>query len=341
MLDCQLYGLNPAGHHFTNVLFHIANTVLLFLFLSRTTGTTWRSGFVAALFACHPLHVESVAWVAERKDVLSTFFWLLTLLAYARHVTSEKWQVVQTVGTSSPVTCHLSPSYFLALFFFACGLMSKPMVVTLPFVMLLLDFWPLNRFSLNSAQRAKSFGNLILEKVPFLVLSLASSVITFLVQRAGGAVSSLDTVPLSFRITNAAVSYLRYVSKAFWPVDLAVLYPIPRIGHWDWSLFRPVLFWRVRLVCLACPTPSLFVCRLVLVFGHVDTGDRPGPSRFAVHSGSLYVHSQHWPVHCGNMGFQRAPGRLATKKVVCFRHWNYRAGRLHGGYLDTIEILAK
>ncbi|MGB7769791.1 MAG: tetratricopeptide repeat protein [Verrucomicrobiia bacterium] len=234
MLDCQLYGLNPAGHHFTNLLFHIANTLLLFLFLSRTTGTTWRSGLVAALFACHPLHVESVEWVAERKDVLSTFFWLLALLAYARFVEQSKDQ--------SPKS---KVFYVLALFLFACGLMSKPMVVTLPFVLLLLDFWPLNRLSKNAPWTTKAIGGLIIEKVPFLALSLAASLTTFLVQRAGGAVSSLETVPFPFRIANAAVSYLRYVAKAFWPVDLAVFYPPP--AHWPLGLvMTSVLF---LLVC--------------------------------------------------------------------------------------------
>jgi tetratricopeptide (TPR) repeat protein len=282
MLDCQLYGLHPAGHHLTNLLLHIANTVLLFIFLSRTTGTTWRSGFVAALFACHPLHVESVAWVAERKDVLSTFFWLLTILAYARYAQMRS----RAEGRESSAETSLGPRpsalgcFLLALFFFACGLMSKPMVVTLPFVLLLLDFWPLNRFSLDSPRPAKSIGKLILEKVPFLVLSLASSVITFLVQRAGGAVSSLDTVPLSFRITNAAVSYLRYVFKAFWPVDLVVLYPIPM--HWPLGLVIAsalfILSCSVTFVRLARRHPYLFVGwfwflgTLVPVIGLVQVG---------------------------------------------------------------------
>ncbi len=217
MLDCQLYGLNPAGHHLTNLLLHVANTVLLFLFLSQTTGTTWRSGFVAALFACHPLHVESVAWVAERKDVLSTFFWLLTLLAYAHYAKKPG-----------------AKTYLLTLSLFALGLMCKPMVVTLPFVLLLLDFWPLNRFSPNAPRLAKSIGNLVFEKTPFLVLSLASSTVTFLVQRAGGAVSSLDSVPLSFRLANTTMSYLRYLFKTFVPVDLAVFYPPPT--HWPLGL---------------------------------------------------------------------------------------------------------
>jgi tetratricopeptide (TPR) repeat protein len=216
MLDCQWYGLNPAGHHLTNLLLHIVNTVLLFIFLHRTTRTLWRSGLVAALFALHPLHVESVAWVAERKDVLSTFFCLLTL--------------------------------------FACGLMCKPMLVTLPFVLLLLDFWPLNRFSADAPLSVRPLGGLIFEKVPFLALSLASSVITFLVQRAGGAVFSLDTVPFSLRITNPVVSYFRYVSKTFWPTDLAVFYPLP--AHWP-----PALVLASGLFVLACSVLSVWFAR--------------------------------------------------------------------------------
>ena len=269
MLDCQLYGLNPAGHHFTNLLFHIANTLLLFLFLSRATGTTWRSGLVAALFACHPLHVESVAWVAERKDMLSTFFWLLTLLAYARFVEASKAQSPQS-----------KIFYTGALLMFAGGLMSKPMVVTLPFVLLLLDFWPLNRFSPGSPRPARLIGGLILEKMPFFTLSLASSVVTFLVQRAGGAVSSLEKVPLSFRIANAAVSYLRYVSKTFWPVDLAVFYPRP--AHWPlgWVVVSVlfVLAGSVLFIRFARRRPYLFVGwfwylgTLIPVIGLVQVG---------------------------------------------------------------------
>ncbi len=234
MVDCQLYGLNPGGHHLTNLLFHIANTLLLFLLLNELTGALWRSAFVAALFAWHPLHVESVAWAAERKDVLSAFFWMLTLLAYTRYVTSDKWQVTRTASFLSRVTCHVSPYYCLALFFFACGLMSKPMVVTLPFVLLLLDFWPLARFScsitlstLNPQPSTKSTARLMYEKLPFFALAAAGSVATYLVQKTGGAVSN-DT--LSFRVANALWSYLRYIFKTFWPADLAVIYPFPR--HW-------------------------------------------------------------------------------------------------------------
>jgi protein O-mannosyl-transferase len=204
MIDCELYGVNPGGHHLTNLLFHIANTLLLFLFLDKTTGARWRSAFVAALFAWHPLHVESVAWASERKDVLSTFFWMLTLLAYAVYAKKRN-----------------GAKYFLALFFFACGLMSKPMVVTLPFVLLLLDFWPLQRFSISDF-RFPILLRLIIEKIPFFALAIAGSVVTFLVQRTGGAMSPVSVFS---RAESVLLTYARYISKTFWPVDLSIVYP--------------------------------------------------------------------------------------------------------------------
>jgi Tfp pilus assembly protein PilF len=245
MLDCQLFGLNPAGHHLTNLLFHIANTLLLFLWLKQLTGALWRSALVAALFAWHPLHVESVAWAAERKDVLSAFFWMLTLIAYTRFALESKVQ--------SPKS---KVFYGLSLLAFACGLMSKPMVVTLPFVLLLLDFWPLERFSgftrlrgasarqefqvsssekpstpinheqaLNPQHSTESAARLIFEKLPFFALALAGSIVTYQVQKTAGAVWSAAAVSPYSHVGNALLSYLRYLSKCFWPVDLAVLYP--------------------------------------------------------------------------------------------------------------------
>jgi tetratricopeptide (TPR) repeat protein len=232
MLDCQLYGLNPAGHHLTNLLFHIANTLLLFFWLKQLTNAVWRSAFVAALFAWHPVHVESVAWAAERKDVLSACFWLLALIAYSRYVTSDRCQVTRTNSILSQacqaeaserrlITCHVSLYYFLALFFFACGLLSKPMVVTLPFVLLLLDYWPIQRFNRSTIQR------LFLEKLPFFALSLAECIITYSVQQSAGAFWSSAVLPLHLRLENALMVYSRYLSKVFWPVDLALIYPYP------------------------------------------------------------------------------------------------------------------
>ena len=243
MLDCQLFGLNPGGHHLTNLLFHVANTLLLFLWLNQLTGALWRSAMVAALFAWHPLHVESVAWAAERKDVLSAFFWMLTLIAYTRY--AQKRSKVEGRGSSADITTQVLDSrfstldYLLSLFFFACGLMSKPMVVTLPFVLLLVDFWPLKRFSrftfhvsrskhastLNPQPSTESAARLICEKLPFFALALAGSVVTYQVQKSAGAVWLAGAVPLYSHVGNALLSCLRYLSKCFWPVDLAVLYP--------------------------------------------------------------------------------------------------------------------
>jgi len=232
MLDCELYGLNPAGHHLTNLLFHIANSVLLFLFLNRLTRALWRSSFVATLFALHPLHVESVAWISERKDVLSTFFFLLTLMAYALYAGERDHG---TTGPLDPGTANrrkglkATAFYVLSLILFALGLMSKPMVVTLPFVLLLLDYWPLQRFPLTNFKLSSVF-RFVLEKAPFFLLATVASVVTLMVQRAGGAVSSLDRIPLSTRAFNASVAYVQYLSNTFWPKDLAVLYPYQR--HW-------------------------------------------------------------------------------------------------------------
>lgn len=232
MLDCQWFGLNPAGHHLTNVFFHIANTLLLFFWLKGLTGAMWRSAVVAALFAWHPLHVESVAWVAERKDVLSSFFWLLTLLtytSYARSVTRAR----PAMGNEPAVTRTVfRPSFFfygLTLFWLACGLMSKPMVVTLPFVLLLVDFWPLGRIG-NPELGTRNFKRVLLEKLPFIVLVIADCALSLYAQKGGGATWSSEALPFPVRLANALVSYVRYVSKTFWPSDLAVIYPYEQ--HW-------------------------------------------------------------------------------------------------------------
>jgi protein O-mannosyl-transferase len=203
MLDAQLFGNDAGKYHLVNILLHAANAALLYLVLARLTSTTWPSAIVGALFALHPLHVESVAWVAERKDVLSTFFMLLAILVYERFARTHRrhWAVA--------VAC-----------LFAGGLLAKPMVITLPALLLLLDYWPLQRLS----KRA------IREKVPLLALAGASAIITLLVQRAGGATRGLEQSGLWLRISNAIVSLVRYLGKTFWPLDLAVFYPLP--DHW-------------------------------------------------------------------------------------------------------------
>jgi tetratricopeptide (TPR) repeat protein len=218
MLDVGLFGKGPTGPHCVNLLFHAANSVLLFLLLRRMTGAHWRSAMVAGLFALHPAHVESVAWVAERKDVLSTLFWMLTLLAYERYANESKIQ-----GTRAKVF------YGLALTLFALGLMSKPMLVTVPSVMLLLDFWPLNRFENSSHGRTRgSLWRLVWEKTPFLFLSAASCVVTTWAQKK--AILSLEHLSLFDRIANSLVSYSRYLEKTIWPTNLALPYLHP--GQW-------------------------------------------------------------------------------------------------------------
>ena len=210
MLDCELYGLKPGAHHLTSLLFHIAATLLLFLVFKRMTGKIWGSGFVAALFALHPLHVESVAWVAERKDVLSTFFWALTMWTYLRYVEGPGFA-----------------RYVILVVSFVLGLLSKPMLVTLPFVLLLLDYWPLGRIQFDFHDKKAFPFNVILEKVPLFILSAASASLTFFVQQKGGAVGAVDAFPIGTRIANALVSYVRYIEKMIWPRNLAVLYPYP------------------------------------------------------------------------------------------------------------------
>jgi tetratricopeptide (TPR) repeat protein len=246
MLDCELFGLNAGAQHSVNVLFHTANTVLLLLLLFRLTGALWPSAFVAALFAWHPLHVESVAWISERKDVLSTFFALLTLLAYVKAVTSDRGSAIAALrrgkqmtemekNVPAPVrsrfTFHVSRFYWLALACFALGLMSKPMLVTLPFVMLLLDYWPLRRWP-GIEGPGSGLQRLVLEKWPFFLLAILSCVVTYLAQQHGEAVVAFQQFPLAPRLANALIAYERYLGKTFWPSNLAVLYPLSFNRSW-------------------------------------------------------------------------------------------------------------
>jgi tetratricopeptide (TPR) repeat protein len=222
MLDCQLFGKNPGWMHLVNLLLHLVNTLLLFVCFRKMTGSLWPSAFVAAAFALHPMHVESLAWISERKDVLSTLFWMLTMIAYVGYV--ERPAVLR---------------YLVSVAVFAVGLLTKPMLVTLPFVFLLLDYWPLNRFD---SLPVKAFGRrlprpapvpetrrilyrIIIEKIPFFALAAVSSVITFSVQQSGGAVTYFRVFSLHSRVVNAFLSYTRYIGKMFWPRDLAVFYP--------------------------------------------------------------------------------------------------------------------
>ncbi len=324
MLDVQLFGLDPRWHHLTNLLFHLANTLLLFFVLHRMTRAPWKSAFVAALFAIHPLHVESVAWVAERKDVLSTFFWMLTTGAYIHYVENPRLK-----------------NYLVVLILFVLGLMAKPMLVTLPFVLLLLDYWPLQRFGLNSLPFSKGVGGiggfvtdhlpflkrtngdfanhpplpkggrgdfktqvststpnqpvsekrkkgksakrhstqaalpssapvlprsvlrpLLQEKIPFFALAALSSIVTFIAQLKGGAVKTVDVLPLGVRISNALVSYTIYIGKMLWPTHLAIYYPHPGMRS----------FWQVLGAVLILGAVSTMVFRTAKRFPYLAVG---------------------------------------------------------------------
>jgi Flp pilus assembly protein TadD len=316
MLDAQLFGQGPVGPHLTNLLFHAANAALLFLLLRRLAAATWRSALVAALFALHPMHVESVAWVAERKDVLSAFFGLLSLWAYARY--AQKQSKVESRGSRAGDSSDSSlgsrlwtPDYGLAVLFFALGLMSKPVLVTLPLVMLLLDWWPLQRWSRVEGRRSSDtnvsenpstfnalpgqsgattgqLSSLVFEKWPFLALSAISCVVTFVVQQKTGAVIALTSYSLSARIENAFVSYARYLGKLFWPASLATPYPHP--GHWPLGLvlFAVALFAVLCVAAIWCgrkfPFAPVgwfwFVGMLVPVIGLVQVGDQAMADRY-------------------------------------------------------------
>lgn len=218
MLDCQLFGLNASMHHFTSLLIHAAAALALFGFLREATGARWRSAFVAAAFALHPLHVESVAWVAERKDVLSALFWSLSLWAYVRYARRPS-----------------AARYAVVAVWFAAGLMSKPMVVTLPVIALLLDWWPLERFAKERA------GRLLMEKLPLAVMAAAAAMATFVAQQRGGAVASLEGLPAALRLANVPVAYATYLVKLAWPSGLAPFYPFPQSIAW-WQTAAAGLF---------------------------------------------------------------------------------------------------
>lgn len=229
MIDCQFFGTNAGGHLLVNALIHVANTLLVYWFLLRTTHARWPSALVATLFALHPLHVESVAWASERKDTLSTFFGLLSLIAYVRYVKGPSISRYAWVAIT-----------------LALGLLAKPMLVTWPFVMLLLDYWPLGRLTGPLAKKqprrashreaATGIASLIWEKIPLFALVAVSAAITFIAQSHGGAVRTLTHAPITFRLSNALVSYAKYLLLAFWPHDLAVYYPLPPTGIPAWQV---------------------------------------------------------------------------------------------------------
>ena len=274
-LDYQLFHANPAGHHFTSLLIHALNAAFLFWLLAKATGQVWPSLWVAAVFALHPINVESVAWVAERKNVLSTFFFLAALGAYGWYAIKPAWQRYMTVAA-----------------LFAMGLMSKPMVITLPCVLVLLDYWPLGRVKgstpvLQTSQRP--FSRLLVEKLPLLALSASSAVITMLVQQAGGAMRSTQQFSLGVRVENAFVAYATYLWKMIWPAHLAPLYPHPGDSLAGWQVMLSVL----TLAALSAVVVALrsrrylvvgwlwFLGTLVPVIGLIQVGDQAMADRYA------------------------------------------------------------
>jgi Flp pilus assembly protein TadD len=283
MLDCQWFGLKPAGHHLINLLFHTANGVLLFLALKGMTGAPWRSALVAALFAVHPLQVETVVWVAERKNVLSTFFWMLVLLLYTRYAKRPAWHGLLWLS--------------LAL---ALGLMAKPMLVTLPCALLLIDYWPLRRWPFSpppmtgdnlSAPRfvPGSRPQLVMEKLPLFALALAVGVVTILAHRGLGMTNYAYGVDFGMRVENAIVSYVRYVGKTLWPTDLSAIYIHP--GKWPdaivWLCLLALIVASALILCAARRLPYLpvgwlwFLGTLVPVIGLIQVGVQAMANRFA------------------------------------------------------------
>lgn len=287
MLDCQLYRLAPAGHHATSLVIHLANAALLFLLFQKLTGHIWRSAFVAAIFAVHPVNVESVAWVAERKNVLCTLFWLLTIWAYVRYSARPDWK-----------------RYLVVVAAFALALMSKPMAVTLPFVLLLIDYWPLGRLrslrpssadspatSSKSAQpcHQATLARLVLEKVPLVVLAIADCLITMIAQRESGSVVTVQAVPVGLRIENAIVSYTVYVGKLLWPHNLAIFYPYPKSSLPAWQVALAALILLGAFVALLAASIRFrytgvgwlwFLGSLIPVIGLVQVGGQSMADRY-------------------------------------------------------------
>lgn len=328
MLDCQLYNVQPAGHHLTNVLLHVASTLLLFLLLHRMTGAVWRSAAVAALFAWHPLHVESVAWVAERKDVLSAFFFMLTLWAYVRYVEQSK-----ALSPKSNVW------YGLTLVCFALGLMSKPMLVTLPFVLLLLDYWPLRRWP-GTATEGRPRLSLLWEKVPFLALSAIGCVLTLVAQQP--AMVSTRGLPVLQRVEHALAAYVHYLGALLVPRRMAIYYPYQKVVPFaEIALASAVLVLITALVLwLASRRPYLaggwfwFLGMLVPVIGLVQVGDQAWADRYTyLPSIGLFL-ALVWAAGDWGAAGQRAGRGGARRIVLCGLAAAVGAGLLAGTSLQ-------
>jgi tetratricopeptide (TPR) repeat protein len=273
MLDVQLFGLNPAGHHLTNLLLHMANVLLLFGVLQHMTGAVWRSALVAALFALHPLNVESVAWVAERKNVLSTLFWLLTMAAYIGYVRKPHWG--RYLGMTG---------------IFVLGLMAKPMLVTLPCVLLLLDYWPLGRLGKDSKEFWERLPRLAAEKLPLFIPVAAISVVTIAAQSQAGALSSWEGLPLGSRVANAVLAYGMGLKKMLWPMDLAVFYPHPgnSLAVWPVALAALLLvilslgvWWQGRRSRYLVVGWLWYLGTLIPVSGLIQVGGQAMADRYA------------------------------------------------------------
>ena len=334
MLDSQLFGLDAGAHHLTSLLLHVANTLLLFLILLRATGSFSRSGFAAALFALHPLHVESVAWVSERKDVLSTFFWMLTVGSYLRFARLPS-----------------ARTYFPVCLFFTLGLMSKPMLVTLPFTLLLFDFWPLRRIEIGRSLAAngiarKKLPALVREKTPLFLLSGISSAITFWVQKSGGAVGSLDVWPFDVRIANATVAYVQYIAKMFWPAELAVYYPHPGFPPiWELAVSGALLL-AVSLFVLraAGQRPALavgwlwYIGTLLPVIGLVQTGSQATADRYTyVPLIGLFIMLA-WGIPRSAMRGRLAKLGVATGVAACLAALVLLTWKQVGYWKDSIRV---
>ena len=314
MLDTSVWGLKPAGHHFTNVMLHAANTLLLFLVFARMTGALWRSALVAALFAVHPLHVESVAWVAERKDVLSTFFGLLAIWAYVEYARDSSVRY-----------------YLLMLFLFGLGLMAKPMLVSLPCILLLLDIWPLRRWKLwlVNDQSPVSFESkatiyLLLEKVPLVILSAIFSIIAFSSQNHVRAITGGELLPLANRVANAVVGYHLYLDKLFVPIKLAVFYPYP--GYWRLTVVAVSAFLLLGITLVAISYrrqyPWLlvgwlwFIVTLIPVIGLIQVGWQSIADRYTyVPSIGIFVMAA-WSIPTSQKPFVRSAWIVAASMVI-------------------------
>jgi len=330
MLDCDFYGLKPAGHHFTNVLLHTVAVLLLFFALWDLTGAFWRSAFVAAVFAIHPLHVESVAWVAERKDVLSAVFFMLTLGAYVRYVRAPSIR-----------------RYLMVAVLFALGLMSKPMLVTLPFVLLLLDYWPLNRIKnqRSDVRGQKNLLTLVVEKIPLVCLSAVSSIVTFLAQRH--ALGWTEQLPMSLRINNALVTYIAYIWQMLWPVKLAVFYPHPenRLPRWEIIMALTVLIAITAAgIALRKKRPYFitgwlwYLVMLVPVIGIAQVGWQARADRYTyLPQIGLYILVT-WAVLDLSAGWRRQPQILGVTAAILLAALSWRA-YIQTSYWHDSEML--